>query len=342
MTADRSRADYGPTASPGPIDDIPLRRNLLLDLAVALGLIVALVGLFGGGFAVALLFKSILPDPWHQIGGVCTVAVTVVVVFIAWRSRNLRAAVEAVGQEEWREQWSRMSAHHVLNLASDARTLARRLARAGHGGRTIRAAGAKQLARVRPFEQIFEPQLVDEASQTVRDMMLADSDRASAAGETSSDAQTIRVIQRNVKLGGGWFGVIMLVIMIVIVGTYAVGRNTRLYPLLAIWIAVLFVRLFVGRRTGGSRGGWYAVPGGVVARRESWIGISREFVVFQRTECVLLLSASRQPNLWAVHVARGDGVRSTTVLTPTEAAFLLAAWTSPVPTPPAEQVLALL
>lgn len=175
-----------------------------------------------------------------------------------------------------------------------------------------------------PLDFPFEPQILNEA--------LSPLIRQSVGG--LEPRGTTSPLARNLMLKGGLAILLMFGFNFMLAVIRSFEKRRWDYGVFS-WGAGILILLFVpvGMRPWSTKQ-WLVVPGGML-----WRGAARgagdwKLHLFDRQTSLLLVAATRKRNYLAVIADREKSDFS--LMTATEAEFLLRAWTSPIPPPPVE------
>ncbi len=219
-----------------------------------------------------------------------------------------------------------------LGARDGLKLLVATLRKRGHAGLTLRIGGAADDV-LDPFTVLFEPQPLDETASPL--ILEHIRDAGGAGAKHVDDSAAARKLRRNIMLRGGWFVLIAFGINWVM-RAFDAYRERRITFDLVLWTVFMALLVLVSP-TAQRRKQWYLVPGGLAIRNRPWLGGAASVRVLPQTESVLCLALVSRTQ-WRAFVTDGHETVNS-VVTAGEAAALIRAWRSPVPPPPAEQLV---
>lgn len=216
------------------------------------------------------------------------------------------------------------------------------LIRRGHKGITIRNCPTKDIVTIDPFNVTFEPLLLDEADETIRELdntlniYTPDTDSALPIVENYSSGMISPQLRRNIKIAGGkgMFIFILMMTLLMIVGAFITGQTFFLATIMIICLLMIIFGVRIGSTMG--RRQWFIVPGGLIVREGKFFSQDCKLHLFDRSTSVLIVNKISK-HQWSLYAAK-KGSFQRAVVTRKESEILLRAWLSPLPPPPIEQL----
>ncbi|MFN0134602.1 MAG: hypothetical protein ACKVS9_00620 [Phycisphaerae bacterium] len=325
---------------PPRLVDVPFEMNWWSLLAWGFALVIVAAVLCGGlAFATFALVKAL---DLSRFGVVVLLVVGNATLFgciaIVWyydRRRKIRRFIAETTPEKLPAAVFALLHWRKLDLfATDAAMFTKYLARAGVFDVVVRVARPRSLTAIEPFTHVFEPQPIDEAHPTFRDLT-ATSDAADES-MTGSDREMTRRLKRNVTLNGGWVALSIFSVFFVV---YLIDslRKGQPQPMLYFWGGMLLMFVIApGARLVSTGRQWLAVPGGIVLRKARWRGGWRLHRLTSERSFMLVTRAPFQ-EIWFATIS--DGLVTTRLqFTRDEMAFVLRCWLSPLEPPPLDRL----
>lgn len=319
-------------AEPGGLTDIEFdgylghaRRANAVVVAIVLVTTISLLVIVGR-------LRIVPPSVPFQIALICGLTVALLLLLAGWwRKRVQRIARETVAAIEHDGLASAIArtldrVREMAAVSALEETLSLLAAR-GQGDTTLRICRANELVLLKPLEYPFEPQPLNEAHSALIRQQSADKESAAPTGAAAA-------LVRNIRLGGGWFLLVIVGVDFVWALAKAVAQRTPTWHMFVFLVALLLLALMPPNAIRPH--GWFVVPGGVVLRKSGWRQRHWELTLLERSRSVLCVSHWSR-NIWSATIA--DATTSfSRHLTKAEAEFLLRAWLSPLPPPPLEQL----
>lgn len=333
-------AELASPRTPPRVVNVPFSMNWWTLLAWGFALVLVAGAVCGGlAFGTVMLIRSLQLSRWATIAllvvGNASLFVVIAIFWYYDRRRKIRRFIQETNETTLGLHTSQQLKWRKLDLfATDAKMFTTRLARAGFTNIVLRVARPRSLAPIEPFTELFEPQPIDEAHPTFRDMTAPTGDDPTLVG---GDRDMARQLKRNVTLNGGWIALASFGLPFSIYAISAI-RTGSPSAWLYFWAGMLLMFLVApGARLMTAGRQWLAMPGGILLRTARWRGGGWKLRRLTSENCFMLVTRAPFQDIWFATVSDGE-VTARLQFTREEMMFVLRCWLSPLEAPPLERL----